>query len=81
MAHGAAGAAGAELFTEDPRLPEQWPRVIDATGVDGDLVPAVQRVQPATGFDPGRFAPGFIEWSPSAARKESTCAPAGQTRE
>jgi hypothetical protein len=42
--HGAAGTAGAELFAEDARLAEQWPRVVDATGVDRDLIPAVQRV-------------------------------------
>ena len=36
-------------------------RVVEAAGVDRDLVPAAHRVEAATGFDPGRFLAVFIE--------------------
>ena len=43
--HGARGAAGSHLFPEDARLSFLDGRVVEATCVDGDLIPAVDDIQ------------------------------------
>ena len=42
--HGAAGPAWPELFTEDARISRRHRSVVESAGVNGDGVPAMQRV-------------------------------------
>ena len=43
--HGAAGAAGSELFAKGADFTERERGVIESAGVDGDLVPAMNRIE------------------------------------